>query len=193
MKAWKKNVTLGTLFLLATSTGQLLAGDSYGSQIVMDSSGNAVVVWETSVAGQRAVKARTFTAGSPGSWAAEQTLSETGEDSFGPTVTMNSLGHIVAIWACDDTVVGNIHLCAAKSDITTPTTWTDYGDITATDGAENVVAQRVARHDPDYKVSLNDNDDMLAVWSAYTDHTLTVRCAQGSYATGWDEPISLTP
>jgi microcompartment protein CcmK/EutM len=90
----RRRTTSGSLSAVQTISA---AGQSASSvHLAVDSSGNALVVWERYDGAHYRIQARRRTAG--GNLSSVQTLSAAGQNAFDPHVAMDSSGNAVVVW-----------------------------------------------------------------------------------------------
>lgn len=74
--------------------------DSYFPHVAVDPSGNAAAVWRRFDGSNFVVQVANRTAGQP--WSGSTPLSQTGQDAFGPTISVAGNGDAVAVWRRSD-------------------------------------------------------------------------------------------
>ncbi len=103
-----------------------LVEDSINSQIAIDNSGNAVVVWQHSNGVHFHIEAATLPFG--GAWTAPVLLSDFGSDSIDAHVAVNGVGNVVAVWknngvnAIAQASIGSFPLTILNSNLPAPPT-----------------------------------------------------------------------
>jgi hypothetical protein len=82
--------------------------DALGPQVVMDANGNAIVGWTRFDGAHYRIQLRPRS--SSGMLGSTQTLSEAGQDAFGPQLGVDGVGNAVVVWGRSDGTNGRIQL-----------------------------------------------------------------------------------
>lgn len=136
-----------------TLTSISASGSSDMPKIKIDSSNNAVAVWESFDGSIYSIQASKKTNGAD--WTAPQTISKTGRDSVLPSIAMDSKGNVVAIWMSFDKDHGINFIESAI--LPTEGVWS----------SANIISSPTENPMSDYQVAINDNGTFMITWGSY--------------------------
>lgn len=131
------------------------AGNALEPQVVFDSSGNAIAVWQQNDGTYDSIYANVYTAGT-GTWGTEE-LIESGNlgNASAPQIAIDNSDNVIAAWAQSNGVYNDIF-------VNTYTTSTGWGTATLRASGDNggVGAERP-------RIAFDANGDATMVWSEY--------------------------
>lgn len=143
-------------------------------QIAINSSGNAVAVWQRSDGLNTIVQAATLQFG--GSWSAPVDLSVAGQDADKPQIAINSSGKAVAVWIRSDGA--NDIVQAATSQF--GGSWTAPDDLSAAGDSADVP-----------QIAINSSGNTVAIWQRFSGASI-VQAATLQFGGSWSSPVDLS-
>lgn len=155
------------------SPTQLSAGgqDATEPQIVIDSNGNAIAIWErNSNVGDEIIQSATLPFG--GSWSSVTDISATGIDSHHPQIGVDSAGNAVAIWNTQAGVVQAATLPFGGS-------WSAPTDVFAAGDGEAP------------EIAVNSAGDAVALWQLFGITDVTLQSATLPFGGAWSVAIDV--
>ncbi len=84
-----------------------ISGDAYSAQVAMDSTGNAIVVWQQSEGSKYNIWANRYDA-STLSWGTAEEIESTGESAYSARLAIDNAGNVIAVWRQSGGSVVNI-------------------------------------------------------------------------------------
>jgi len=150
------------------------SGDASGPQIVMDSNGNAVVVWNQYDTVGLGVYTNRYVAGS--GWGTEEVIKvEAGVEAYYPQIAINNNGDAVAAWR----QTNGAGLSVYASQYTSATGWS----------AETLIDTVVDSESP--KVAIDSSGNAVAVWAQDDGSVFNVYANYFSVDSGWGTSVPL--
>lgn len=146
----------------------------------IDSSGNAVSVWNSGEGSSTLVMASTLPFGQ--NWSTPITISTETTWAFNPVLAVNESGDAVAIWTSVDTTTSTSSLYGAM--LPSGGSWSSPVQITRTDETPTSY----------YKLSMNTTGDIVATWASYLNadpNTNIIRSATAIFGGTWSAPIQV--
>ncbi len=143
------------------------SGDSYNPQISVDSSGNAIAVWQQYTGSTADIYANRYVAGS--SWGTAEVIETGSEDSYNPQISVSSSGNAIAVWEQYSGSTDDIHANHYVAG-------SGWGTV--------VVIEAVTGDAYSPQISVDSSGNAIAVWEQYgsTDDIYANRYVAG---TGW--------
>lgn len=171
----------GGVFLTPASLAAAIKNGS-NAQIYMDSSGNALSVWDAidNSTGMHVIQSANYTAFTS-TWSAPIIISSSGINSYSPVMDTNSLGNTVVLWLTD-TTSGVSRLCSSTSSSLLGGGWSTPKNVS--NSTENV--------SNDYKVTINTSGQILATWSSFVNINTRVRAATALFGGNWNNPQTIS-
>lgn len=150
-------------------------------QVVMDSNGTAVSIWQQPCGGYQEIQSSIKISGRE--WSAPIALSPPGINCLNPQIVMNEHGHAIAVWSQVDNHNRTSSLHAAM--LIHGDKW---GEVEQISSSEELATAH-------YKVSMNQNGEVIVVWTAHPSiaqcNRVVMRSATAFFGGQWTKPSPL--
>lgn len=150
-------------------------GDAEQPQVAVDSSGDAVAVWQRYDGADYIVEAASGAAG--GVWQAPVELSIAGQNAFTPQVGVDPAGDAIAVWARDDGANNIVQSASRAAD-------GDWGaPVDLSPAGQSAAGPQVA---------VDPSGGAVAVWDRYDGANNIVQTASRVPGGAWGTPVDLS-